>query len=172
VDPVYTAEVYDVATNTWRLLPAMNRRRMYHSTAVLLPDGRVWASGTEITGAYELNIELYSPGYLFEGDRPVITSAPTTINYGTSFQITTSLPIATIRLIRLGATTHAQDMDQRSVGLKANPTNGSYTVTAPANANVAPPGMYMLFVLRPKSASLTGEMMIPSVARIVQVKKP
>ena len=72
----------------------------------------------------------------------------------------------------LNATTHAQDMDQRSVGLAFNPTNGDYAVTAPLNANVAPPGLYMLFVLRPKAASLSQATMIPSVAKIVNVKYP
>jgi hypothetical protein len=60
------------------------------------------------------------------------------------FQIVTSLSIAAIRLIRFGATTHATDMDQRSVGLSFTPVpiqNGpTYSVTAPANANIAPPG--------------------------------
>ena len=65
-------------------------------------------------------------------------------------------------------------MDQRSVGLdfrEINATNG-WRVQAPANADIAPPGMYMLFVLRPKADSLSGQTMIPSVAKIVQVKKP
>lgn len=175
-DPVYTAELYDVAGNTWRMLPAMNRRRVYHSTAVLLPDGRVWASGTHLNPAFEFNIELYSPGYLFEGNRPVITNAPATVNYGTTFVVDTSVDIASIRLIHLGAATHATNMDQRSIGLAfsaTNPTNGpSWNVTASANANVAPPGMYMLFVLRPKAASLSGATSIPSVAKIVNVKYP
>ena len=55
----------------------------------------------------------------------------------------------------------------------ANPNNGPmWSVTAPANANVAPPGLYMLFVLRPKAASHSGQTAIPSVARIVNVRRP
>ena len=125
---------------------------------------------------FEFNIELYSPGYLFEGERPVITNAPATVNYGTTCVVNTSHKIAAIRLIRLGATTHATDMDQRSVGLdftETNPTNGpSWRVQAPATADIAPPGMYMLFVLRQKSDSISGQTMIPSEAKIVQVKMP
>jgi hypothetical protein len=132
--------------------------------------GRWWRQNPP--AVFENNIELYSPGYLFEGERPEITSAPDTIHYGTSFEIEVSHSIDRIRLIRLGAATHGVDMDQRSVGLSFNPTNGSFMVTAPANANVAPPGMYMLFVLRPKSASLTGETRIPSVAKVVNVRYP
>ena len=65
-------------------------------------------------------------------------------------------------------------MDQRSVGLdfrETNATNG-WRVQAPANADIAPPGMYMLFVLGSKSHSLSGQTMIPSVAKIVNVKRP
>jgi hypothetical protein len=80
--------------------------------------------------------------------------------------------IAAIRLIQLGVATHSTNMDQRLVGLAFNPTDGSWQVSAPANANVAPPGLHMLFALRPKSASTSGQTAIPSVAKIVQVKKP
>jgi hypothetical protein len=174
-DPVYTAEAYDVVTDTWRLLPAMNRMRVYHSTALLLPDGRVWACGTFADQDYaEKNIEVYSPGYLFDfaGARPVITSAPSVIHYGTVFSVVATPPIGSIRLIRLGVATHSTNMDQRAVGLSFAAEAGTLTVTAPADANVAPPGLYMLFVLRPKLSSLSGESAVPSVAKIVQVKRP
>lgn len=174
--PVLSAETYDVATDTWRVVAPMNRRRMYHSTAVLLPDGRVWVSGTLAGPHVERSIELYSPGYLFEGDRPAITSAPDTIHYGTPFTIHTSHLIAHIRLIRLGVATHSRDMDQRSVGLsfsQEDPTNGhTWDVAAPADGNVAPPGLYMLFVLRAESESDSGQTRIPSVAKVVQIRRP
>ena len=64
-------------------------------------------------------------------------------------------------------------MSQLSVGLsfQAGPSNGSYTYTVspPPNANIAPPGIYMLFALRHKNQSLSGETMIPSVAKIVKL---
>jgi hypothetical protein len=46
-----------------------------------------------------------------------------------------------------------------------------YTVFAPANANIAPPGLYMLFVLKPKTASSSDQTMIPSEAKIVLLQK-
>jgi len=117
--------------------------------------------------------EIYSPGYLCEGTRPVITQAPLNITYGTPFSIETSTSISAIRLIRLSSVTHSTNFEQRSVGLsfQTGPINGIYpwSVTAPANANIAPPGYYMLFVLRPKSASISGQSMIPSVAKIVKL---
>lgn len=173
INPVMRAESYDPATGNWTLLPAMNIPRMYHSSAILLPDGRVWVGGTNAGGIVYNNLEIYSPGYLFEGTRPVFLTAPDNITYGSPFPIDVSLPIAAIRLIRLGMATHSIDMDQRSIGLSFTPgdPNGTnpYTVTPPANANVAPPGLYMLFVLRPKSASSSGQTMIPSVAKIVKL---
>jgi galactose oxidase len=175
-NPVYTAEVYDVASDVWSLLPAMNRQRLYHSVGILLPDGRVWVSGTLVGPYAENNIELYYPGYLFEGERPEILQAPDTIYYGQQFGTTVSMSFAALRLIRLGVTTHATDMEQRSVGLTFGDCiiNGgvSCSVDAPTDANIAPPGYYMLFVLRAKSGSISGQTMIPSVAKIVKLDRP
>jgi len=124
----------------------------------------------------ENNIEIYSPGYLFEGDRPsFVNPPPDVINYAKGFTIATSHPIAGVRLIRLGAVTHSVDMDQRSIGLAfedAPSINGpTYGVYAPEDANIAPPGFYMFFVLGPKSASQSGQTMIPSVAKIVKLER-
>jgi hypothetical protein len=126
------------------------------------------------------HFEIYEPGYLFDmsdpiNDRPIITSAPTTITYATDFTIESSLQIEGspngIRLIRLGAVTHSTDMSQASVGLShTQPGPGNtYSVTAPPDENIAPPGMYMLFALRPKGASLSQQTMIPSVAKIAML---
>jgi hypothetical protein len=173
VGPIFTAEQYDIDNGEWTLLPAMNRPRLYHSVGILLPNGRVWVAGTDWPPISERNIEIYSPGYLFEGERPEITNAPNNITYDTPFGIVTSTPISAIRLIRLSSITHSINFEQRSVGLsfQSGTPNGLYpwSVAAPANANTAPPGYYMLFVLRPKTASLSGETMIPSVAKIVKV---
>jgi galactose oxidase len=172
--PVFTSEVFDPATGEWTLLPAMNIERSYHSVALLLPDGTVWSSGTThppgITN-WQHNIEIYSPGYLFEGDRPKITSCPENIIYGSQFQLSTDKPIAAIRLIRISSMTHSTDTDQRSVGLSFTPGigNNNWLVTAPADADIAPPGLYMLFVLRAKNQSLSGQTAIPSIAYIVKV---
>jgi galactose oxidase len=134
---IFTAELYNIETETWKQLPPLLRRRMYHSTAILLPNGRVWVGGTEIGLVKERNIEIYSPGYLSEGSRPeFIQPPPNIINYGTQFNFSTDLPIGSIRLIKFSATTHATDMDQRSVGLSFSegPVNGgiNWTATAPA----------------------------------------
>src|SRR4030095_9386566 len=155
------------------MLPEHIYPRAHHSTAVLLPDATVWVAGQgklseringKIVLINETNIEIYSPGYLYDmnnpvNDRPSILSGPVNnaITYGQDFDIETSHPLAIspsgVRLIRLGAVTHSTDMSQLSVGLSyvAGPGNGTYqyTVKMPSelNKNVAPPGLYMLFVL-------------------------
>lgn len=168
---VFPAEIYDPVQNQWTVLPRMRLFRMYHSVAVLLPDARVWVGGT--TFPHERDFEIYSPGYLFEGTRPQITSGPTNIGYNSQLNITTNIAIDTIRLIRFGVKTHSNDMDQRSIGLQIGQVqvNGgfTYSTTSPANADIAPPGWNMLFVLRAKSHSSSGLTAIPSIAKIVKL---
>jgi hypothetical protein len=78
-----------------------------------------------------------------------------------------------IIILRLASMTHSTDTDQRSVGLTfvQHPyiNHHTWSVTAPADADIAPPGYYMLFVLRDKSHSSSGTTMIPSEAKIVRL---
>ena len=55
--------------------------------------------------------------------------------------------IAKVSLIRSPSVTHALDMNQRFQFLNFTAGAGKLTVQAPANANLAPPGDYMLFVV-------------------------
>ncbi len=69
--------------------------------------------------------------------------------------------IAGVTWIRLSSTTHAFNQNQRINRLRFSRTAGGLSVTAPANANLAPPGHYMLFILNRNG--------VPSVARIIRV---
>ena len=68
------AEQWNPATGQWRTLAAMQITRQYHSTALLLPDGRVLSSGGGICGTCDQvgylgkNAEVFSPPYLFQAD--------------------------------------------------------------------------------------------------------
>jgi hypothetical protein len=163
------AEMWSPATQEFSKLASMVAPRLYHSTALLLPDGTVLVAGggrfSDVTGpAEQFSAEIYSPPYLFKGARPTISSAPGTIQYAANFTVTTpdALQIASVTMVRLGAVTHAFDQDQRYVPLTFQQATGGLTVQSPSSGNLAPPGYYMLFIV-----NSTG---VPSVASIVKIQ--
>lgn len=148
---VHEAEMLDPDASTWRLMAGMQRDRLYHSSALLLPDGRVMAVGSNpARGSNELTIEIFRPPYLFRGERPVIDEAAASIRYGGAFEIRTeqARDIDEVALIRPSVTTHCVNPEQRYVGLAFERVNGAALRAAvPPDPCVAPPGYYMLFVL-------------------------
>ena len=121
---VLPAELWDPVTETWTTLASFGGPRLYHSTALLLPDGRILSAGgttrsnEELTGRHDA--EIYSPPYLFQPDgspavRPTIATSPGTISYGQEFQVTMpdSQRITQVTLIRLSSVTHAFNQEQR-----------------------------------------------------------
>ncbi len=164
-DPVEQPELYNTATGRWTLMAPQVGTRGYHSTALLLPDGRVVSAGSDSGASTQNSYEIYSPPYLFEGPRPSIISAPASITYGQAFTITTpdAANIASVAIIRPGATTHANHMDdQRYVDLSWTEQSDQLTVTAPASPNNAPPGYYMLVVVNSHG--------VPSIMPFVQLQ--
>jgi galactose oxidase len=171
--PVYAAERWNPTTRAWTVLASNAVVRVLHSTALLLPDGQVLvAGGGEAAGKTDhLDAELFSPPYLFNPDgtpaaRPLISSAPSTTYYKTSFTVSTPdvASIAKVAWVRLGSVTHAFDQNQRYVPLAFTRTGTGLVVTPPASQNVAPPGHYMLFLLNTNG--------VPSIAKIQRVRFP
>lgn len=169
------AEVYDPATDAWTVLAEATVTRMYHSVALLLPDARVVTAGSNPgRGARdkwrdpvpampdpneELRLEVFSPPYLFRGPRPTITQSPPQCAYGQVIRVQSpeAGAIRWVSLIRPGCTTHSFNTGQRLVDAPITGRQGDVlTAQVPAEANLAPPGWYMLFLV-----DLQG---VPSVA--------
>ncbi|MCO5605935.1 hypothetical protein L7F22_060121 [Adiantum nelumboides] len=144
--------------------------RLYHSSAVLLPDGRVLVGGSNPNQGYafmnvpfptELRIEAYSPYYLatlFDNQRPTITALNRKIGYGVIFQVdftVADVPSSVeFKLYAPPFTTHTTSMNQRQLILQTTALNGTLVeggfvamVQSPLNAIAAPPGYYLLFVV-------------------------
>jgi hypothetical protein len=163
---VLPSEIWDPALETWTTVAPQSTPRLYHSTALLLPDGRVLSAG----GGHLANLpsyysaEIYSPAYLFKGPRPTITNAPDSVPYGTA-TFTVNSPeadnIASVSLIALASVTHSIDMNQFYTELSFTKGSGQLSISAPQNGDQVPAGYYMLFIV-----DKTG---VPSVARIMKI---
>jgi hypothetical protein len=157
---VHCPEIWNPATEAWTtttLASSLGIPRIYHSTALLLPDGRVLSMG----GNNQTTSEIYSPPYLFKGPRPTIAYAPTSVLYGQSFFVQTSDAIDKVTMLRLSSVTHAFNMSQYISTLSFSQDTGGLNVVAPSADTVAPPGLYMLFILNGSG--------VPSSAKTVQV---
>jgi hypothetical protein len=194
--PVFEAEVFDPKGETWERLCNATVPRLYHATAILLPDARVMTAGTD--GSWnpppynvgELRVEVFSPPYLFKGPRPVITQAPDAMDYKRKYRVQTLEPghISEAVLVRCGSVTHSVNFDQRLIELnrvvRIEPPNPfkspgqvfddfskktpkkelaakpAVIVESPPDGYVAPPGYYLLFLLKGG---------VPSVGHFVQL---
>ena len=145
--------------------------RLYHSTAILLPDASVMIAGSNpnvdvnLTTAFPTTykVEYFYPSY-YNKNRPVPTGIPSNLSYGGNyFDITvpsssysgsanTAADSTKIMVIRPGWTTHAMSMGQRALQL-----NNTYTVNndssityhvgqMPPNANIFQPGPAFVYV--------------------------
>jgi hypothetical protein len=181
VDPqggreVFEAEIYDIGANTWTVTAPATVARLYHSVALLLPDGRVLsAGGNPDKGSQtawlppdpleEERLEIFSPPYLFKtNSRPLIDAAPQQVTYGAVIAITSpqAKTIMWVSLIAPGLTTHSFNSTQRLVDLPFSVfSNNTLNATVPIDRNVAPPGWYMLF--------LTDNESVPSTANWVHL---
>ena len=143
-------EMFDTEKEAWRPMAPMNVDRLYHSNALLLPDGRVLVAGSNPERTRnELCIEVFRPPYLCSDHRPEIEDSPAEISYGNSFESRThdASQIRAVALMRPSATTHCVDTEQRYVGLDFDVKKGKIVAVAPGNPNIAPPGYYMLFII-------------------------
>jgi hypothetical protein len=175
--PVLTPAIYDpngTPGSRWSNagLSASTIPRLYHSSAILLPDASVLIAGSNPnidvnTNAFfptTYKAEIFYPPYFSAAVRPAPTGVPSTLSYGgNSFDITIpqssyggqandAADSATVVVIRGGFTTHAMNMGQRFLQLNNTYTvNSDGTITLhvaqlPPNANLFQPGPAFLFV--------------------------
>ena len=164
---IFAAELWNPETEGWTLMASAAVPRIYHSTALLLPDGRVLSAGggrpkAKNGGVHNLNAEIFEPPYLFKGARPVVTAAPATAELGAQFDIQTDpAGVAKVTLLRLGSVTHTFNMNQRIIRLQVTKQSGSVSVTLPSNQNLLLRGHYLLFVLNQAG--------VPSIGRVISI---
>jgi hypothetical protein len=167
---VLAAELWNPITEEWTGLAAMAVPRIYHSIALLLPDGRVLSAGGghpsdgEHGDPDHFNGEIYSPPYLFRGARPTIVQAPDSVGLGDLLPLTfgPEAPVATVTWLRLGSATHGFNMNQRFLRLTAATTAQGTSFVAPSDPRLAPPGHYLMFALTADG--------VPSLGRVVQLR--
>ena len=169
---IFVPEIWNPNTEEWRLAAQADKPRGYHSSSLLLPDGRVWTAGGECGDDCTdgMTAQVYNPPYLFKQDgsgefatRPVLESVDEQISYAKPFSATVSSNngVSKVNLIRLGSTTHHFNFEQRFIELDYQKDGDSLTLQAPAHGNLAPPGFYMLFVLDDNG--------VPAIAKNVQI---
>jgi hypothetical protein len=154
------AELFD--GQSWTALPAAAVMRLYHSSALLLPDGRVIAAGggqgAGLPG-FQNNAEVYYPDYWFK-PRPDLLDAPAEVGYDQPFALGSSATISRVTAIRVASVTHSIDQNQRFIELPYQRTADGVRVTVASDGWV-PPGHYLLFVLDPDG--------VPSRGAIVRI---
>ncbi|KAJ7186426.1 galactose oxidase, partial [Mycena filopes] len=158
-DPNLSALLYDPSLPVNQRISILNTTivaRLYHSEAILLPDGRVLVSGSDPESPNdpeEFRIEVYIPPYLVQGHtQPSFTIVETDWAYGSKHAIAVTLHQGTtstmkVSLIAATSSTHGNTMGSRTIFPAFTCVKNTCTITAPPNAFVSPPGWHQLFIL-------------------------
>jgi hypothetical protein len=163
----YTAELWNPQDKSFRPLVAESKARLYHSTALLLPDATVLVGGGGAPGPQtNLNAVIYYPPYLFNenggrAERPSITSGDEIQAYGQNAKFGVSGKVSKVVLIKTGAVTHSFDFDQRFIDLGFTKKGNTIEVKMPAHSRIATPGFYHLFILN--------NFGVPSVSKMISL---
>lgn len=168
-DVAYSADIWDPVSGSWTVGPQAVKSRLYHSVAMLLPDGSVMVAGGGAPGPQvNTNVEIYYPPYLFTADaklatRPTIDAAPALAEVGSTIRldVTSARPIARVSLVRHGTVTHSFNSEQRFSELVFAQSGNRLAVQMPTVAGETPPGTYMLFAIDNAG--------VPSEARSVRI---
>jgi galactose oxidase len=167
---ILTPEMWSPATGNFTALAVEAIPRVYHSWALLLPDGRVISGGGGLCGTCTTNhpdAQIFTPPYLLNADgslkaRPALTAAPTAAVAGSTISVSTDKAVTKFALLRYSEATHSVDNDQRRVPVAITASTGTtYQLALPADHGVLLPGPYLLFALDANG--------VPSVAKTVVI---
>ncbi|MEM7258054.1 MAG: discoidin domain-containing protein, partial [Pseudomonadota bacterium] len=170
---VMEPEIWNPATGQWRGMANMSVPRDYHSSALLLTDGRVVTAGggyhpnnPNANGTHQ-NAQIFSPPYLFNSDgslaaRPTISADFPSADVGADLTVNTTGNIEYFSVIKMSATTHAINTGARHYRPEFTRTgNNEYAVTIHQNPNVSVPGYWMLFAVNDQG--------VPSEAQVIRI---
>ncbi|XP_047338423.1 aldehyde oxidase GLOX [Impatiens glandulifera] len=158
--------------NRFSILSRASRPRMYHSSAILIPDGRVIVGGSNPHTFYnfsdvqyptDLSLEAFSPPYLAANQnplRPRFIDCDEILVYKQPFSLTFEVEnfqkagIVSVVILAPPFTTHSYGMNQRMVRLRVSSltqghshTKHTMIVLGPSIPEIAPSGYYLLFVI-------------------------
>ena len=165
----FTPEIYKTNDDIWKKMAKTNFRRNYHSSSMLLPDGRIFVAGGDAW-----NAQLFYPPYLFSKDkkgktilaeRPKIQKLEKTITNRTNqiMLVDDSREIEKISLISTGSTTHAQASELKYLSLDFKKiSKNEIQFNIPENKNTLSNGTYLIFIVTSSG--------IPSEGKITYVK--
>jgi hypothetical protein len=165
----FTPEIYQTNDDIWKKMSKSNFRRNYHSTSLLLPDGRVFVAGGDVW-----NAQLFYPPYLFSKDskgRTILAERPQIeklkkeiINRKKQIMLVDdNTDIEKISLISTGSTTHAQASELKYLSLNFTKiSKNQIEFSIPENKNILSDGTYIIFIV-----SNAG---IPSKGKITYIK--
>ena len=159
---VFTPEIYNPNTQETSEMSQAYFRRNYHSTSLLLADGRILTAGGDVW-----NAEIFYPPYLFTKDinnktvlaeRPKITKLKKNIKRGEMIDIGVNGEVSKVTLISTGSTTHAQNSESkfRNIDVKKI-SNNKIEISLDSNQNDLQNGTYLLFVLNSKGTPSEGK---------------
>ena len=162
------ADMYDPYNDSWQRMSGLNFAREYHSTPILVPDGRVVVTGGEGKPGEQPKdtsvIEAFSPPYLFKGIRPEMKDlTKTDFPRGSEivFRIAKTSTPTSIVLKGTEAVTHFMNSGiARFLELPFTQKGDTIHVKLPSDKVELPIGFYILF-------AMTDD--IPSVGKIVHI---
>ena len=165
---VLIPEVYDYKKRQWKELKKTNHRRNYHSTSLLLHDGRILVAGGDVW-----NAQFYYPPYLLEkkrdggikfADRPFLAIEKNEITLEKNNKIIGKIDpnntISKISMISGGSITHSQPSELKYFELPFEKVNEEQIeITIPNDENINN-GFYMIFGLDNNSTPTIGNSII------------